>query len=425
MIARARSCSRERERKMTSDSSDSVPSIVQPRSRLAAVGLWGLSLGITGFYLAALARSLADARSSPALKPLPVARTTPVQGAPLLPRVSIIVPARDEERSIQRCVESLLAQDYPNFEVIVVDDASTDATPALLERLRQTPLGRQRLRIVRVEQLPLGWAGKPHALHTGVQVASGDWLLFTDADTYHTSSALRSAVTRACAEGADLFTIGTTQELPDFWNRVLMPIAFMGISFMYPPVLVNSRRSGVAIANGQFLMIRHALYDQLGGYDTDELRGTLVDDLALARVVKRSGARLLFVDGRGLVTTRMYQSRAEHGHGCGNNAGLGSRGGARGFALLAPGLPLITVAQFALLAVGLLRRDARVTLAGAAPVAATLGYRAYLDRSLAIPLRYGWTHPLGGLVFTGILMRAFWRKLRGVSVPWRGRTYAV
>ncbi len=396
----------------------------QPRSRAASLGLWGLSAGVTGFYLIALARSVADAHSAAPLAPLPVERP-PLSEAGVAPLVSVIVPARDEERNIRRCVESLLAQDYPNGEVIVVDDGSTDATPDLLEQLRQTPAGRRRLRVVRVETLPSGWAGKPHALHTGAQVASGDWLLFTDADTYHTPSALRSAVARAERDGADLFTIGTTQELPDFWNRVMMPIAFMGISFMYPPVLVNNAHSRVAIANGQFLLIRRAIYQALGGYDTDELRATVVDDLALARVVKRSGGRLLFVDGRGLVTTRMYQSLAEHWNGWGKNAVLGARGGAAAFALLAPGLPLITVAPVALLAGGVLQRNWQVTLAGAAPVAATLAYRAYLDRMLAIPLRYGLTHPLGGIVFTGILARAFWRKLRGTTVPWRGRSYAV
>ncbi len=394
-------------------------------NRLATVGLWSLSVGVTGFYLMALARSLADARSAAPLTPLPVRRAALAPGAELPPRVSVIVPARDEERNIRRCVESLLAQDYANFEVIVVDDGSTDATPALLEQLRQTPAGRQRLRVARVARLPQGWAGKPHALHVGTQVASGEWLLFTDADTYHTPSALRSAVTRAINEGADLFTIGTTQELPDFWNRVLMPIAFMGISFMYPPVLVNNARSRVAIANGQFLLIRQATYERLGGYDTAELRATVVDDLALARVVKRSGGRLLFVDGRGLVTTRMYQSLAEHWNGWGKNAVIGSRGGVLTFALMAPGLLLITVAPFALLARGLLRRDRRMTLAAAAPVAVTLGYRAYLDHMLAIPLRYGWTHPLGGVVFAGIMARSLWRKLRGETVPWRGRSYAV
>lgn len=392
--------------------------------------LWGLSAGVTAFYVARLAQARADERSAPPLRPLPPARPSPATTeapAPVTtaPRVSVIVPARDEERNIVTCVESLLAQDYPNFEVIVVDDGSTDATPALLERLRATPAGRRLLRVTRVDDLPPGWAGKPHALHTGTRIASGEWLLFTDADTRHAPTALRSAVTRAVASGADLFTIGTTQELPDFWNRTLMPIAYMGISFMYPPFLVNNPHSRVAIANGQYLLIRHDVYDRLGGYDTDELRGTVVDDLALARVVKRSGARLLFVDGRGLVTTHMYHSLREHWNGWGKNAVAGTRGGALVFLLMAPGLPLITVTQFALVALGLLRRQPRLLLAGAPPLAATLAYRAYLDRMLGVPLRYGWTHPLGGVVFTGILARAFWRKLRGTTAPWKGRSYAA
>ncbi len=392
--------------------------------RYAGYSLWGFSAAVTGFYLFTLARSVADAHSAPPLEPAPPL----APDAPSLataPFVSVIVPARDEERNIQRCVESLLAQDYPRYEVIVVDDGSTDATPELLERMRQTPAGRERLRVVRVDELPRGWAGKPHALHTGAHFATGEWLLFTDADTYHTPGALRSAMARATSEGVDLFTIGTSQEAPDIWNRVLMSLAYMGISFMYPPVLVNCPRSPVAIANGQYLLIRRKVYDQLGGYDTDALRGTVVDDLALAQVVKRSGRRLLFVDGRGLVTTHMYHSLAEHWNGWGKNAVAGSRGGPWSFALLASGLPMITIAPFVVVASGLLRRDWRMALAGGAPVAAMLGYRAYLDRMLAIPLRYGWTHPLGGLVFTGILGRSFWHKLRGATVPWRGRSYAA
>ncbi len=143
-----------------------------------------------------------------------------------------------------------------------------------------------------------------------------------------------------------------------------MPIAYMGISFMYPPLLVNNPRSKVAIANGQYLLIRRALYQRLGGYDTPELRGTVVDDLALAQVVKRSGARLLLVDGRDLVATHMYRSLREHWDGWGKNAAIGARGGALGIAIMTPGLPLITVGPFALLASGLLRRDWRIDAGG-------------------------------------------------------------
>ena len=167
------------------------------------------------------------------------------------------------------------------------------------------------------------------------------------------------------------------------------------------------------------------MYEGVGGYDTDELRATVVDDLALARVVKRSGGKLRFVDGRGLVSVRMYQSLREHINGWGKNATIGSRGGAWLFPLLIIGLPMVTVWPFVALALGLLRRKPALAAAGAAPVAAALAYRATLDRLLGVPLRYGWTHPLGGAVFTFILARSFWRKLRGATVPWRGRSYAA
>jgi hypothetical protein len=126
-----------------------------------------------------------------------------------------------------------------------------------------------------------------------------------------------------------------------------------------------------------------------------------------------------------MVATRMYHTLSEHWNGWGKNAAAGSRGGVFAFVAQAIGLPLITIAPCIGLGAGLARRNTRLSLAGAAPVAAMLGYRAYLDASLRIPFRYGLTHPLGGAVFTAILVRSFWRKLRGVSVPWRGRSYAV
>jgi chlorobactene glucosyltransferase len=398
-----------------------------PNRRVAKVALWGASAVASAFYLGMLAESVADWNSAPPLRPLPPRRphTSEKTSLTRAPRVSVIVPARDEERNIKACVTSLLAQDYDNFEVIVVDDGSTDATPAILARLARTPEGQRRLRVARVEELPPGWAGKPHALHTGTRIASGEWLLFTDADTRHTPTALRSAVTRALSDNADLFTIGTTQELPDFWNRVLMPVAYMGISAQYPPAWVNNPHSPIAIANGQFLLIRRAMYDSVGGYDTDELRKTVVDDLALARVVKRSGGKLRFVDGRGLVSVRMYHSLREHINGWGKNATIGSRGGAWLFPLFIVGLPMVTVWPFVALALGLLRRNPTLAASGAAPAAAALAYRAYLDYQIGVPQRYGLTHPLGGAIFTFIIARSFWRKLRGATVPWRGRSYVA
>ena len=350
---------------------------------------------------------------------------TSVPDVGLFPGVSIILPARNEQRNIRDCVETLLAQDYPDYEVIVVNDGSDDDTGRILSEVAAEHAQRERLRVLSVESLPPGWAGKPHALQTGAAAATGEWLLFTDADTRHERAALRSAVASAVARSADLLTLGTQQDTPDFWSRVLMPFAYMGIGMMYPLRKVGDPNSPVAIANGQFILIRRGTYDAVGGYASPSLRGSIVDDRDLAAVVKRIGGRIALVDGRDLVHVRMYHTLAEHWEGWGKNAFAGSRGGLPFYALMLIGLPTACIAPFALmLALPVLRRR-DVAMAGVPAVAATLLYRAKLNRDLGVPLRYIWTHPLAAAIFTGILARSAWRVLTRQGVTWRGRTYQV
>jgi chlorobactene glucosyltransferase len=391
------------------------------RATAGRLAVWGFTVGVLGAYAVLARRSWGNG--------VPVCLPDGPVTAPLAsedtPLVSIVVPARDEARNIRRCVESLLAQDYPNFEVIVVDDGSQDATPQILDQLRrQHPLA-DRLRVIRVDTLPAGWAGKPHALHIGSLSARGAWLLFTDADTDHAPAALRTSLRHARERQLDFFSLLSQQELPDFWGRVLMPIAMMGVSSMYPAGQVNDPASEVAIANGQYILLRRAVYTALGGYGNPRLRATVLDDRDLAYEVKRAGYRLELVDGRELVQTHMYQGLREHWHGWGKNAYLGSRGGPATFAVMTLGLLGITVVPFALLLAGLLGQRATWATAGALQVGASVAYRGWLNRGFAIPWRYVWTQPLGGAVFAGILARSAWRKLTGRGSEWRGRTYHV
>lgn len=388
-------------------------------ARLGTFALWGYTVGVLAGYAIIAWRTLAPGH--------PVAPAPAMDGAEddYLPLVSIVLPARDEERNIRACVESLLAQDYPRFELIVVDDASSDATPRILAAIAREHARAGRMRVARLESLPPGWAGKPHALHAGTEVARGEWLLFTDADTRHDPAALRTAIARARAGAVDLYSLLTAQELPDFWGRVIMPIAFMGIASLYPEREVNDPRSEVAIANGQYLLIRRAVYEALGGYANPELRGTVVDDRDLAHAVKRRGYRLVVADGRALVRTRMYHGLREHWRGWGKNAYAGNPGGPLLFALLSGALPIGAIVPFVLIPVGLVTRRRDWTLAGAVTVAAVAAYRTALNRQMGIPWRYVWTHPLGAAVFTGILARAAWGKLTGRTVAWRGRSYRV
>jgi chlorobactene glucosyltransferase len=384
--------------------------------------LWGYGLGVASFYAALFRRTgLAGANADVVTADASAIGTPEAEW----PCVSIIIPARDEERNIRSCVASLLAQRYPSFEVIVVDDASSDATPRILAELQRIHPEGARLRIERVRELPSGWAGKPHALHVGTRVARGEWLLFTDADTRHAPGALSAAVQIARARKLDLLSFGTQQEAPDFWSRVLMPMAYLGISMMYAPAAVNDPDSPVAIANGQYILIRRAAYDRLGGYASPALRGTVVDDRDLAVAVKRSGGHLALVDGRRYVRTRMYSSLREHWDGWSKNAYVGSRGGPLFYLAMVAGLPLAAIGPFALLFHGLAHRDRTATATGALATGAVLAYRARLDGEMGVPRRYGLTHPLAGAVFTGILLRSLWRKLSGLGVVWRGRIIRV
>ena len=391
--------------------------------------LWSHVIGVVGFYLVIWLRTAPNKEDR--VKNLPPRSENPPQPVKG-PLVSIIVPARNEEDNIRRCVESLLEQDYDNYEVIVVDDGSTDETPAILDELARSHPHRDRLYILRLrDDLPEGWAGKPHAIQKGTQEARGKWLLFTDADTYHAPNALRSSLAQAIEEKADLFTIGSTQELPAFWDKVLMPMVYLGISMLYPPKLVNNPRSKVAIANGQYILIRREVYDALGGYARQELRDTLLDDRDLAQVVKDHGYKLRFVDGSDLVSVHMYKSLGEIWRGWRKNAYLGNRGGIGFFILQLIGLPMVSIVPFLLPLLARLTSirhrgsigQREVQAAAALELTSLLAYRTWLNQRLRVPWPYALLHPLAGVMLEGILAQSSWRVLTGTGVDWRGRQY--
>lgn len=391
--------------------------------------LWSHVLGVVGFYIVLWFRTNPNSRKSrPAAKSASTFNPSQAGGS-----VSIIVPARNEEQNIHRCVTSLLEQNYDDYEVIVVDDGSTDGTARVLDEIAHLHPQRQRLYVLRLRDLPEGWAGKPHALYAGVQEARGDWLLFTDADTWHAPAALRFAISKALAEGIDLLSLSTEQELPGFWNKVMMPMAYLGISMQYPIKLVNDPGSSVAIANGQFILLRHAVYDIIGGYARPDMRGTLLDDRDLARIVKKDGYRLQFVDGRGLVHVRMYNTLRETWRGWRKNVFLGSRGGLAFVLLQLIGLPMVAIIPFLLPLLAWLKGRSRrkgdaistgeLYTASLFELGPLLAYRLWMDKQLNVPWYYAFTHPLAAAMFEGILAQSTWRILTRKGVDWRGRQY--
>jgi chlorobactene glucosyltransferase len=217
-------------------------------------------------------------------------------------RVTAIIPARNEEANIARVVRSVAAQKGVR-EILVVDDESQDRTGEILAGLKsEIP----ELRTIRLESLPEGWTGKSHALATAARLASGEWLLFTDADTEHLPGSLEALLARAESEGVDLLSVSPGQRTPTVWEKAAIPLVYVHLARLYRFEEVSNPRSPAAAANGQYVLIRREVYERTGGHEA--VRGEILEDVELARRVKAAGGRLLFLAGARWVRARMYQS---------------------------------------------------------------------------------------------------------------------
>jgi chlorobactene glucosyltransferase len=222
---------------------------------------------------------------------------------PRWPRVSVLVPARNEERNVESCVASLLAQDYPDFEVIVLDDHSSDDTGPILARLAATD---SRLRLLDGAPLPQGWLGKHWACHQLAQAATGVLILFTDADTYHEPDMLRASVSALTAEGADLVSAFPRETVVSLGERLLVPVIAFGIFTFIPIRLVQRLRlAALSVTIGQFMLFRRSAYDAVGGYEA--VRAEVVDDMCLGRRIMSRGLEWRLLDGTRHVSCRMYR----------------------------------------------------------------------------------------------------------------------
>jgi len=220
------------------------------------------------------------------------------------PRVSIMVPARDEATSIGKCVRSLLAQQYPDFEVLVLDDHSTDDTRQIVARLAATD---RRLRLLDGQPLPHDWLGKHWACHQLAQQASGELLLFTDADTRHHPEALADAVAALQSERADLLTILPRQEVVSWGERLVVPlIPWSVVTFVPLALAYRLAWPALVVGIGQFMLFERQAYQAIGGYAA--IKQHVADDIALARRIAASGLRWRLADGSRRVACRMYRN---------------------------------------------------------------------------------------------------------------------
>ena len=341
------------------------------------------------------------------------------------PMISVIIPARNEARNIKRCVQALLLQTYPNIEVIVVDDRSSDETLNILEQLAEKDA---RLRIVHGTELPPGWAGKPHALVQGVAGAQGTWLCFMDADTFAEPGLISSTYRVALKQGADMFSILTEQELGSFWEKTILPLVFLGLSFGFPAKQVNDPEKPDAIANGQFILIRRFVYDQVGGHTA--VKDRIDEDKAIATITKHAGYRLVLADGRKVAHTRMYTSLPEMWEGWTKNIYLGLQDrlwlllfGAILGLVVSILLPIWLFGGLSWLASGGGVAAAVITVEASILWIYLIYKRLQACRAFRIAGGYALTFPLGALLFTAMMGTSAFNVISGRGVSWKGRQY--
>ncbi len=241
-----------------------------------------------------------------ALPQLPIAEASP-------PEVSIIIPARNEEVSLGDCLQSLTKQTGVTFEIIVVDDGSSDRTRPIAQSFAG-------VRVISPGPLPAGWTGKNNAVVAGTRVASGRWFLFTDADTVHLPGSLARAVDEAKKERAELLSYSPQQVVATFAERAVMPVIFAELASKYPLHKVRENTSKVVAANGQYILVRRDAYNAVGGHAA--VATEILEDVALARLFRNAGLRLYFRYGGDAVRAHMYRNWTQLREGWTKNLAL-------------------------------------------------------------------------------------------------------
>jgi len=383
-----------------------------------------ICLGIFLLHAAGLLfRRLKDQETSPSLSSTP----PPDAARETWPRVSIVVPARNEVKHLGSCLASLRSLDYPSLEIVVVDDRSTDGTGELAEGVIRED---GRVKLVRGQETPEGWTGKNFAIHQGTLEAQGEYLLIVDADTALAADTLKRAVHYAEQESVDLLTLYPRVVCASFWERALLP--WLGVLSTFSMDRVNDPEKPDAMAYGYFLFFRRSSFDRVGGHKA--IRDRVGEDWIIARRLKSMGLRLRMLMGTDFVTKRFGPSLGEIWQGFTKNFILIMEG--RKFvALLAVPLMLYYLLFTVLPWVVLVLAPVLLVLRGWDPIwflallmailqIATLGgVRALLKAFIRLDVASPHLQPLGGVLVSAMGLSAIYRTLSDKGIVWKGRAY--
>jgi chlorobactene glucosyltransferase len=327
------------------------------------------------------------------------------------PKVSLLVPARNEAINLERLLPSLIAQDYANLEIIVLDDHSDDGTLAIIRKYAALD---SRLLPLEGADLPRGWLGKPHACQQLSRAASGELLIFTDADTLWSPDGVGLIVNAFASTNADALCAWPEQECTDWLSSLLQPLQQWSLMAFLPLTLVPAPRFPMAVAaNGQCLAFKREMYNRIGGHTG--VSSSVIEDMALARNVKNTRGRFQLFNAAGVIRTRMYASVNEAFEGYAKN--VFPAFGASRLAFMA--VMLMNLILFVAPWIWLIFQPG---LEPAFAVLLSLLPRTLSDRASLYPSGLSLLHPLAILVWAVIGLESWHRYKRG-TVGWKGRVY--
>jgi glycosyltransferase involved in cell wall biosynthesis len=332
------------------------------------------------------------------------------------PSISLVFAARDEEEKLPAALATLAAIDYPNLEIIAVDDRSQDATGRILEEFART---HSRFRIVHVATLPPGWLGKPHALQKAYEASTGDWLLFTDADVRFAPEVVRRAVTLVRQRKLDHLTLFGDVEMHGFWEKAL--ITFFGLTFHIAadPHRVSNPNSWSYVGVGAFQLLRRSAYEAAGTHR--RLAMEVVDDMKLGKLIKQAGFRSCVGIAQDAVVVRWHAGLGNLVRGVTKNF-FAAVGYNVSFVIVGVAvLLLMNVAPFFAVFFG----HGWIRVLAVIAVAIALGFHAGVDMVMRVSPVYALTHPLGALLLCYMLLRSTVVTLWHGGVTWRGTFYPL
>ncbi|MFP5212630.1 MAG: glycosyltransferase [Acidobacteriota bacterium] len=332
------------------------------------------------------------------------------------PRVSVLIAARNEERNVEQALRSVLSQDYPDYEVIVVDDRSTDRTGEILDEIsRAHPV----LRVVHLKELPSGWLGKNHALHDAALHASGEYLLFTDADVVMDPTTLSRAVRRMEEKGLDHLTLGPDVIMPGFLLNMFAGFFTILFSLYARPWRANKRRSRCFVGIGAFNMLKASVYRSIGTHRAIAMRPD--DDMKLGKLVKKSGYKQEFLHGHRMIAVEWYSSVSEMIHGLEKN----SFAGVEYNVFVIAGAIVMQITLFIWPFVAFFTMSGGIWLLNALIVAIWIALYRVCSEYSEKGQWYGPLIPLASCLFMVVILNSTYKTLSNDGINWRGTHYPL